>query len=86
MEFQGTLIAKTIFKKKNRDFPGSLVFKNLRFHCREPGLDPGCRELRSRMPCSVAKKKKNKIVGFMLLCFLISKLTRLEYQYRVIVA
>ena len=25
---------------KGRDFPGGLVVRTLRFHCREPGFDP----------------------------------------------
>ena len=51
---------KNIKKRMYRDFPGRPVIENPHSHCRGHELDP-VRELRSCMPCGVAKKKKKYI-------------------------
>ena len=56
----GSVLARADVKTKARgagDFPGSPVVKNLIFYCRGHGSIPS-RELRSHMPCCMAKKKK----------------------------
>ena len=51
---------KRIMIRSSKDFPGGPVVKTPRFQCRGRGFDPWSGELRSHVPCGVAKKKKKK--------------------------
>ena len=54
----GPLAASIFYLKAVEDFPGGLLVKILRFHCRGPQFRSLVRELRSCMPLTMAKKKK----------------------------
>ena len=47
--YKGPLIAKSILKKRNRDFPGGLMVKNLPYNAGEQ-VGSLVRELRSHVP------------------------------------
>ena len=57
-QIQKQVLMALLWKSTTRKSPGGQVVRTLCFHCREHGFDPwSVRELRSHLPCSMAKNK-----------------------------
>ena len=74
MRFVHTDLPQNYFPSKNNftgDFPGSPVVKFLHFQSRQARVQSLVRELRSHMPCGVAKQTEKTSQNLLLCCFLV---------------